>query len=128
MDLHQLAMECSLYFHRLIAQRIRRDPAILERVRKRVRMWLAETPDRPYVREWEKFWRVMQSRSLLSSSIGARGPKNCGSRARLRARWMRANDGASGARRERGSWVKDDAGPTRTSDPCCGRDRRRRRY
>ncbi len=54
MDLHQLALERSLYFHRLVAQRIRRDPAILERARKRVRMWLAETPDRPYVREWEK--------------------------------------------------------------------------
>src|SRR5262249_3815440 len=52
MDLHQLAVERSLAFHRVIARRLVQDPAILERARQRVQAWLAATPDRPFAREW----------------------------------------------------------------------------
>ena len=54
MDLHKLAAERSLAFHRVIARRVTQDPAVLERARQRVQDWLAQTPDRPFAREWEK--------------------------------------------------------------------------
>ena len=54
MDLHKLAAERSLAFHRVIARRLVRDPAVLERARERVKLWLAQTPDRPFARQWEK--------------------------------------------------------------------------
>ena len=52
MDLHKLAAERSLAFHRVIARRLVRDPAVLEKARQRVKDWLDETPDRPFAREW----------------------------------------------------------------------------
>ena len=54
MDLHKLAAERSLAFHRVIARRLVRDSAVLERARERVKLWLAQTPDRPFARQWEK--------------------------------------------------------------------------
>jgi hypothetical protein len=54
MDLHQLAAERSIAFHRIIAKRLIQDPAILEKARERVRTWLAENSERPFAREWEK--------------------------------------------------------------------------
>ncbi len=54
MDLHKLASERSLAFHRAIAKRLIHDPAVLEKARERVRTWLAHTPARPFAREWEK--------------------------------------------------------------------------
>lgn len=54
MDLHKLAAERSLGFHRVIARRLVRDPAVLERARQRVKDWLAQTPDRAFAREWDK--------------------------------------------------------------------------
>ena len=52
LDLHELAIERSLAFHREIAQRLVRDATVLDRARERVRGWMAEKPDRPYVRRW----------------------------------------------------------------------------
>ena len=54
MDLHKLAAERSLAFHRVIADRLLRDPAVLEKARQRIRNWLAERPDRPFAREWQR--------------------------------------------------------------------------
>ena len=54
MDLHKLAAERSLAFHRVVASRLLKDSAVLERARKRVETWLERTPDRPFVREWNK--------------------------------------------------------------------------
>ena len=54
MDLHKLAAERSLALHRVIARRLVRDPAVLENARQRVKYWLAETPDRPFAREWRR--------------------------------------------------------------------------
>ena len=54
MDLHKLAAERSLAFHRVIASRLVRDPIILEKARERVKTWLARPPARPFAREWEK--------------------------------------------------------------------------
>ena len=54
MDLHKLATERSLAFHREIARRLVRDPAVLEMSRQRVKDWMSQTPDRPFVREWDR--------------------------------------------------------------------------
>jgi len=40
MDLHRLAEERSVAYHRAIAERLRDEPAILERARRRVEDWL----------------------------------------------------------------------------------------
>ena len=54
MDLHHLAEERSIAYHRVIAARILENPSILERARARVRTWLATTiPPPPYARAWE---------------------------------------------------------------------------
>ena len=53
-DLHELAMERSLAFHREIARRLVRDTAVLDVARERVRGWMAENPQRPYVRQWAR--------------------------------------------------------------------------
>src|SRR5262245_28482336 len=53
-DLHDLATERSLEFHREIARRLLRDSTILERARERVRGWMIENPDRPYALRWAR--------------------------------------------------------------------------
>ncbi len=53
MDLHRLAEERSIAYHRAIAERIVRDPEVLERARARVGEWLAAPGAVPYyAREW----------------------------------------------------------------------------
>jgi hypothetical protein len=58
MDLHRLAEERSLAYHRVVAERLRTDPRVLARARERVRLWIAEgrvpggVPG--YAREWER--------------------------------------------------------------------------
>lgn len=54
MDLHKLAAERSLAFHRIIAARLAADPAILEKAGARVKTWLERTPASPFARGWEK--------------------------------------------------------------------------
>jgi hypothetical protein len=54
MDPHRLAEERSIAYHRVIADRMRKDPAILAAARQRVREWL--TPGRtvpPYAQAWD---------------------------------------------------------------------------
>ena len=53
-NLHQLAGERSLAFHREIAQRLLRDATILDRARQRVCGWMVENPNRPYVIQWAR--------------------------------------------------------------------------
>jgi hypothetical protein len=60
LDLHRVAEERSLAYHRAIAARIARDPALLEQARARVRGWLASPPGPLYARGW---------REVLSRSV-----------------------------------------------------------
>jgi hypothetical protein len=53
-DLHDLAAERSLAYHREIALRMVRDPDILQKARDRVRDWMTQTPERPFVQRWSR--------------------------------------------------------------------------
>jgi hypothetical protein len=54
-DLHRLAEERSIAFHRRVMERIRLEPAILDRVRARVRGWIERGEPHPiYAREWAR--------------------------------------------------------------------------
>lgn len=53
MDLRRLAEERSVAYHRAIAERLRRQPEILERARQRVSTWMAAGETAPfYARKW----------------------------------------------------------------------------
>jgi hypothetical protein len=53
MDPHRLAEERSVAYHRVIAERLRHQPEVLENARQRVQMWLASSGDAPfYARKW----------------------------------------------------------------------------
>jgi hypothetical protein len=53
MDLHRLAEERSIAYHRTIAERLPVQPEILEKARQRVQGWLAEREPPPfYARRW----------------------------------------------------------------------------
>ena len=55
MDLHRLAEKRSIAYHRLIAERIRRDPTILDGARARVRSWISASAAVPfYARKWHE--------------------------------------------------------------------------
>ena len=54
MDPHRLAEERSLAYHRAVAERLRRDPALIGLARDRVRGWLAEGRVPHYAGEWER--------------------------------------------------------------------------
>ena len=55
MNLHRLAEERSLAFHRRVAEKIASDPAILERARARVDEWLqAGSVASVYATEWAR--------------------------------------------------------------------------
>jgi hypothetical protein len=54
MDFHKLALERSIAYHRVIAERLVQDSGILDMARHRVKEWLAQIPNRPYVRQWDK--------------------------------------------------------------------------
>ena len=51
MDLHRLAEERSVAYHRVIAERLLRQPEVLERARQRVQGWLASGAPF-YARKW----------------------------------------------------------------------------
>lgn len=51
MDPHRLAGRRSLAYHRVIAERLREDPALLDRARERVEAWKRSRPG-PYVDAW----------------------------------------------------------------------------
>lgn len=53
MDLHRLAEERSLAYHRLIAERLRHRPEILDTARRRVQGWLEAGDSAPFfARKW----------------------------------------------------------------------------
>lgn len=53
MDLHRLAEERSVAYHRAIAERLQQQAEVLENARRRVRGWLAPGPSAPfYARKW----------------------------------------------------------------------------
>jgi len=52
---HALAEERSLALHKLVAERLRADPGLLDRARDRVRSWLRDgSVARPLAEEWEE--------------------------------------------------------------------------
>jgi hypothetical protein len=58
-DLHRLAEERSIAYHRAIATRLREDPALLARVRARVAQWIARGDPHPaYGREWDRILKL----------------------------------------------------------------------
>jgi hypothetical protein len=53
MDLHRLAEERSIAYHRAIAERLQEEPAILENARRRVATWLKDRSEAPfYAQKW----------------------------------------------------------------------------
>ncbi len=55
MDLHRLAEKRSIAYHRLIAERMRCDPAVLAGARARVRGWISVTAGGPfYAHQWQE--------------------------------------------------------------------------
>jgi hypothetical protein len=53
-NLHELAEERSLAYHRAVAARLMREPTLVDRARRRVREWSASGALHPdYAREWE---------------------------------------------------------------------------
>jgi hypothetical protein len=54
MNLHKLAQERSLAYHRVIATRLLQNEWILRNARERVDQWSIEMPERPYVRMWKE--------------------------------------------------------------------------
>jgi|SRR6185295_10502124 len=53
MDLHRLAEERSIAYHRLIAERLRDRPEVLEMARRRVEGWMSAAERAPfYARNW----------------------------------------------------------------------------
>lgn len=61
MDLHRLAEERSLAYHRAIAERIAQDPSVLDRARERVRAWIT---GRAGVPEFARAWDEVLARPL----------------------------------------------------------------
>jgi hypothetical protein len=53
-DLHRLAEERSIAYHRAVAERLRREPALLEVARARVEGWLAEGRSPFYAGRWRE--------------------------------------------------------------------------
>lgn len=51
-DPHRLAELRSLALHRAVAERVRRDPAVVERARRTVARWLSEERSPYYARAW----------------------------------------------------------------------------
>ncbi len=52
MDLHRLAEQRSLAYHRIVADRLIADPGLLTRARARVADWMTTEPQADYVRAW----------------------------------------------------------------------------
>jgi hypothetical protein len=53
-DPHRLAEERSLAYHRVVAERLEREPLLLERARARVRAWRTEGRLATYAEAWER--------------------------------------------------------------------------
>jgi hypothetical protein len=58
---HASAERRSLELHRLVAERLRRDPALLERARGRVRGWIGHGT---VSRHWAEAWDALLARPL----------------------------------------------------------------
>jgi hypothetical protein len=63
MDPHRLAEERSVAYHRAIAARLRREPAILDNARRRVAGWLAAGSSAP---PWAERWAAALSGDTAS--------------------------------------------------------------
>ena len=68
-DPHRLAEQRSVAFHRAIAERIGREPALLERAREKVAGWLAEGRSPFYAQAWQQILaRPVQSIAVFLTS------------------------------------------------------------
>ena len=76
MNRHRLAEERSLAYHAVIAERLRGDPALLDRAQARVRAWLARGEPTPfYGREWASV--LEQSPTSIAAFLVDRGELAC---------------------------------------------------
>ena len=78
MNLHRLAEERSLEYHRLVAQRLGRDPALLDAARRRVAAWIAgsHVAGAPHP-HYAQAWSVLLASPLpgLQASLVDPGPE-----------------------------------------------------
>jgi len=67
MEPHRLAEERSLTYHRAVAARLEKDPAILATARGRIRAWLVSDPAAFHARAWEEVlsWPVPRIAAFL---------------------------------------------------------------
>jgi hypothetical protein len=76
MNLHHLAEERSLAYHRLVAAELERDPAVLDAARRRVAAWLATGSPHPH---YAQAWSAILA--LPAADLEARlldpGPEGC---------------------------------------------------
>jgi hypothetical protein len=76
MDRHRLAEERSLAYHAVIAERLGREPQLLELAQTRVRAWLARGEPAPfYAREWA--FILEQSLASIVGFLVDRGERAC---------------------------------------------------
>ena len=54
MEPHRLAEERSIAYHRAVAARLEREPAVLTQARARVRAWLARETPPYYAQAWDE--------------------------------------------------------------------------
>jgi len=68
MEPHRLAEERSIAYHRAVAARLERDPAVLTQARERVRAWLARDPPPHYAPAWNEVlsWPVPRIVAFLA--------------------------------------------------------------
>jgi hypothetical protein len=72
---HRLAEARSLAYHRAVAERLEREPLLLERARARVRGWRAEGTLEAYREEWDRILAMpldALKRAVVEDSEGAR--------------------------------------------------------
>jgi hypothetical protein len=75
MDLHRLAEERSIAYHRAVAERLETDASVLERARRRVEQWLAAGEPHPaYARAWADWLALapadLRARLVDPSEVG----------------------------------------------------------
>lgn len=105
MDPHELAEERSLAIHRLVADRLREDPSLIEKARSRVAAWLADgSVHRVYAHAWHELLSAPAERLfevLTDRGERARALRQCSPFAGIvdaRTRWKIWRDVRAGFR------------------------------
>jgi hypothetical protein len=80
MNLHHLAEERSLEYHRLVAQRLEREPALLATARQRVAAWITDSvsdgaPHPHYAHAWSAL--LASPLPIIQARLVDAGPEAC---------------------------------------------------